>query len=91
VTGSEAKRSQKRIRGNIVVVVALPEAVPHEIDVHGKASVLDSRQVELRLKARKLAGAAVGSVNLEEINRGGGQVIDVRIVIPGRKSRDGQR
>jgi hypothetical protein len=30
-------------------------------------------------------GVAVGGVNLEEINRGGGQVIDVRIVILNRK------
>jgi hypothetical protein len=53
-----------------VVVVAMPEAVSQEIDFLGKASILDSRQVKFRLKARRLASVAVGSVNLEEINRG---------------------
>jgi hypothetical protein len=74
-----------------LVVVALPEAVPHEIDFLGKVSILDSRQVKFRLKARRLASVAVYNVNLEEISRGGGQVRDVRIVIPGRKDWDGQR
>jgi hypothetical protein len=56
-----------------VVVVAMPEAISHEVDDRGKAIVLDSRQVELRLKARRFASVAVGSVSLEEIRRGGGQ------------------
>jgi hypothetical protein len=49
-----------------VVGVALPEAVPHEIDFLVKVSILNSRQAEFRLLAGRLASVAVGSVNLGE-------------------------
>jgi hypothetical protein len=50
-------------------------ADPHEVDMDARAKirVLDSRQVEFRLKARGFAIVALGSVHLEVIYRGSGQ------------------
>lgn len=50
-------------------------------DARVKAIVLDSQQVEFRLNAQGFALVAVASVHLKVIQSGGGQSIDIRVVL----------